>query len=294
LTPERAPHSWQHPVCAVPSRSAAIRRLGWERRVAFLPFSPASRRRPGQSLGLWNAAAVVAAPGTPGFADDYTNGKLVCACVTSGCRGRCDLCAMGCCRAARVAGRGEIPDPRGWYDSATVVVGERAGWKGFSSSLVGTAQFAEPPRSGKPRAAVHAGDRLPRARPQRDYARSGATATTGCRWRARGDSRGTGPDRLRGQQGWFIEGATPREGVDVHRTSRERGANTTRSDSRFGTVLFPAAVRRQRGGAHARVARWVGLGAWRAQAVGQSSAAHGTSRVVRIPAITDVFTSFRE
>src|SRR5206468_6643332 len=47
----------------------------------------------------------------------------------------------------------EIQPPLAWYDSAAVVVGERAGWDGFSGSLVELRAFAEPPRTGRPRAA---------------------------------------------------------------------------------------------------------------------------------------------
>ncbi len=50
-------------------------------------------------------------------------------------------------------GLDEVQVPRAWYDSVAVVVGEDAGWRGFSASLVELRAFAEPARSRKPRAA---------------------------------------------------------------------------------------------------------------------------------------------
>jgi hypothetical protein len=47
----------------------------------------------------------------------------------------------------------DVAVPRAWYDSVEVVVGEDAGWRGFSGSLVELRAFAEPTRSRKPRAA---------------------------------------------------------------------------------------------------------------------------------------------
>ena len=99
----------------------------------------------------------------------------------------------------------EIQPPLAWYDSASVALGERAGWDGFSASFVNLNGFATPPQGGKPRAAftfVNGASAVNRtglllARGDRGgWFRGGALAQS---------RAGTALLGLRGEHLWFVE-----------------------------------------------------------------------------------------
>jgi hypothetical protein len=211
----------------------------WNAVFAFLPFSPAFAAGPDTPLAVESLPQWWAAPGTPGFADDYHMGNSLPLAYLGLVAGGVTLRDGLLPGDAPWPGVDEIQIPLAWYDSATVVVGERAGWKGFSSSLVELRSFAEPPRSGKPRAAftlVNGSSALDRnglllERGDRDdWLRGGALAEA---------RAGTGLLGLRGQHVWFIDMGRRRGEQTFTGTFAQRGAaNTTRRDSRFVNLSF--------------------------------------------------------
>ena len=114
---------------------------------------------PARAAGVPTALSVLslpewwAAPGTPGFADDAHMGNGLPLTYLGLAAGGVTLRDGLLPAQSPWPGVDEIRVPLAWYDSSAVVVGEDAGWQGFSAALVQLRTFATPRREGKPRAA---------------------------------------------------------------------------------------------------------------------------------------------
>jgi hypothetical protein len=212
----------------------------WNAVLAFLPFSSALAAGPDAPLTVESLPQWWAAPGTPGFSDDYHMGNSLpfayLGLVAGGVAVRDGLLPS----QSPWPGVDEIQAPMAWYDSAAVVVGEGAGWNGFSSSLVELRSFAAPPRGGKPRAAMtlvsgssgidRNGLRLERG-DHDDWIRAGALEET---------RQGTGLLGLRGQHVWFMDiGRIYGRQTFAGSFSQRGAANNTRRDERYVNPFAP-------------------------------------------------------
>ncbi len=122
-----------------------------------------------------------------------------------------------------------IRAPLAWYDSSSVVIGEDAGWQGFSSSLVQLRVHAVPRREGKPRAAftyVNGGSGVDR----NGLLLQRGSSTGWLRGGALEESRdGTGLLGRSGQHVWFLDLGSQRGRQTWSAVFSQRGAaNTTR------------------------------------------------------------------
>jgi hypothetical protein len=212
----------------------------WNAVFAFLWFSPAFAAGPDTPLTVASLPQWWAAPGTPGFSDDYHMGNSLPFAYLGLVAGGVTLQDALLPASTPWPGVDEIQAPMAWYDSAAVVVGEGAGWNGFSSSLVELRNFAEPPHGGKPRAAMtlvsgssgidRNGLRLERG-DHDDWMRGGALEET---------RQGTGLLGLRGQHVWFLEMGRIFGRQTFAANFAQRGsANTTRRDEQYLDLSLP-------------------------------------------------------
>lgn len=118
----------------------------------------------------------------------------------------------------------EIAAPRAWYDSVEVVVGENAGWRGFSAALVELRSFADPARTRRPRAMfnfVNGTSALDRTGlylqrgGENSWLRGGAITD---------ERSGTGRLEMRGQHAWFAELGLRRGAHTLAGAFSQRGA----------------------------------------------------------------------
>ena len=206
----------------------------------FLSFSSALAAGPDTPLTVASLPQWWAAPGTPGFSDDYHMGNSLPFAYLGLVAGGVSLRDALLPANAPWPGVDEIQAPMAWYDSAAVVVGEGAGWNGFSSSLVELRTFAEPPHGGKPRAAMtlvsgssgidRNGLRLERG-DHDDWIRGGALEET---------RQGTGLLGLRGQHVWFMDIGRIRGRQTFAASFSQRGAaNNTRRDEQYVNLSVP-------------------------------------------------------
>ncbi len=131
-------------------------------------------------------------------------------------------------------GLDEIVAPRAWYDSAAVVIGEDAGWNGFSASLVELRALATPPRTRRPRASftmVNGSSAVDRTglflqRGGEDSWLRGGALTE--------QRSGTGSLEARGQHVWFADLGLRRGAHALTGAFSQRGsAGGTRRDATF-------------------------------------------------------------
>ncbi len=128
----------------------------------------------------------------------------------------------------------EVAAPRAWYDSTVVVVGEDAGWRGFSASLVELRAIAEPERTRRPQASftmVRGSSALERTAlflrrgGEDSWLRGGAIT---------GSRGGSGRLDRSGQHVWFADLGLRRGEQTFSGTFSQRGAaSTTRHDAAF-------------------------------------------------------------
>lgn len=118
----------------------------------------------------------------------------------------------------------EIAAPRAWYDSVEVVVGENAGWRGFSAALVELRTFAEPARTRRPRATFNLVNGTSGQDRTGLYLQRGGE-NSWLRGGAITDERsGTGGLELRGQHAWFAELGARRGAHTLTGAFSQRGA----------------------------------------------------------------------
>jgi hypothetical protein len=166
-----------------------------------------------------------AAPGGPGFVSDLHMGPgmpfAFLGLVAGGVALRDGLLP----ETRPWPGLGEIAAPRAWYDSTAIVVGEGAGWRGFSASLVELQGIVQPPVERKPRAAftyVNGTSALDRtglllSRGGDDsWARGGALTE---------ERSGAGLLGRHGQHVWFAQAAKQRGAHTFLGTFSQRGAS---------------------------------------------------------------------
>ena len=125
----------------------------------------------------------------------------------------------------------EIAAPRAWYDSVEVVVGENAGWRGFSAALVELRTFAEPARTRRPRATFNLVNGTSGQDRTGLYLQRGGE-NSWLRGGAISDKRlGTGRLEARTQHVWFAELGMRRGAHTLTGAFSQRGAaGATRND----------------------------------------------------------------
>ncbi len=138
-------------------------------------------------------------------------------------------------------GLDEVAAPRAWYDSTAVVVGEDAGWRGFSASLVELRAIAEPARTRRPHASftmVSGSSALERTGL---YLRRGGEGSWLRGGALTGSRAGSGRLDRAGQHVWFADLGRRRGDHTFSGTFSQRGAaSTTRHDLAY---LEPSGVR---------------------------------------------------
>jgi len=216
-----------------PPRRTALARILLPLAVATCVLSRAAfADEPPVSMSVESLAERWAAPGTPGYVDDYDMGTGLPLAFLGVVAGGVRLRDRQVATMAPWPGIDELQPTLAWSDSVAIVTGERAGWTGFGASLVDLRTFATPPSGGHPRAAftvVNGSSGVNRTGLRLEH----GNADVWLRGGALSEEReGTGLLGRRGDHVWFFDGSRTRGAHTIAASYAQRGGtNTTRRNA---------------------------------------------------------------
>ncbi|HTR96722.1 MAG TPA: hypothetical protein VMH61_02375, partial [Candidatus Acidoferrales bacterium] len=178
--------------------------------VAPAPSGFAQAQTPPAGASAWSLPAWWSRPGDPGWSPDADLAGGMPWTFAGLTNGAWDLSDPLAPAILPFPGMPEAQAPLAWYDSASVVVGQGAGWRGFGAGLVEAQGFVRPPGGRKPRAVLTV------VNGSSSIDRNGIFLTRGddrtwVRGGAVGDKRGSiGDLDIAGDHLWEIAGGTRR------------------------------------------------------------------------------------